>query len=393
MGFSNKKFLICFGTRPEAIKLAPIVKEFKERPRFDVRICVTSQHREMLEQVLELFEISPDYDLDVMTPGQSLESLNAKVLESMSFVLSREMPDCLVVQGDTTTTFAVALSAFYKKVSVAHVEAGLRTYHKFSPFPEELNRQMTSRLTDWHFAPTERARDSLLKENVSTDKIFVVGNTVIDALLAVVEKARALDPTFRKQFWMINFDKRLLLITGHRRENFGQGFVNVCNAIKIISQDNPDLEIVYPVHLNPHVQEPVKKMLSGLSNVHLIPPQDYLTFVWLLDGSYIVLTDSGGVQEEAPSLGKPVLVMRDTTERYEAIDSGVARLVGTSTDLVVHWVQCLLDDNVLYKQMSHTQNPYGDGTSASQIADVLERVVFFDSLNGQTIEIEENKLS
>jgi UDP-N-acetylglucosamine 2-epimerase (non-hydrolysing) len=382
----NKKVLICFGTRPEAIKLAPVVKEFKRRDAFDVRICVTSQHREMLDQVLEIFEISPDYDLDLMTPGQSLESLTAKVIESMSSVMEKETPDFLVVQGDTTTTFAAALAAFYKKVSVVHVEAGLRTYQKFSPFPEELNRQMTSRLTDWHFAPTERAREALLKENVPGDRVFMVGNTVIDALLSLVEKARTLDLKFKKQFEMIDFNKRLLLITGHRRENFGQGFKNVCHAIKMISQANPDLEIVYPVHLNPHVQEPVKKILSGLSNVHLILPQDYLTFVWLLEQSFIVLTDSGGVQEEAPSLGKPVLVTRDTTERGEAIDAGVARLVGTNTDQIVHYVQRLLDESFFYQQMSRPQNPYGDGKSAGRIADVLEKEVCLHSFNSSVAQ-------
>lgn len=369
----RKKILICFGTRPEAIKLAPVVKEFKKRDGFDVRICVTSQHREMLDQVLEIFEISPDYDLDLMMPGQSLESLTAKVIESMATVLEKEKPDYIVVQGDTTTTFAAALAAFYKRVSVVHVEAGLRTYQKFSPFPEELNRQMTTRLTDWHFAPTERAREALLKENVPSDQVFTVGNTVIDALFTIVKRARALDMKYRKQFVTIDFKKRLLLITGHRRENFGQGFENVCNAIKIISKANPDLEIVYPVHLNPHVQGPVKEILSGLSNVHLIPPQDYLIFLWLLDQSFIVLTDSGGVQEEAPSLGKPVLVTRDTTERGEAIDAGVAHLVGTSQDRIVHWVQRLLDEDALYQKMSRAQNPYGDGKSAERIADVLER--------------------
>lgn len=371
----NKKILICFGTRPEAIKLAPIVKEFQGRPGFIVRVCVTSQHREMLDQVLELFEIFPDYDLNVMTSGQSLESLTIKVLESMSSVLSKENPDCIVVQGDTTTTFAAALSAFYKKIPVAHVEAGLRTYQKFSPFPEEINRQMTSCLTDWHFAPTGRARDALLEENFPEDRIFVVGNTVIDALLKVVEKARLSDVTFRKRFEQVDFDKRLLLVTGHRRENFGQGFINICSAIRNLAKANQDLEIVYPVHLNPHVQKPVNDLLSDLPNVHLIPPQDYLTFVWLMDRSYIVLTDSGGVQEEAPSLGKPVLVTRDTTERTEALDAGVARLVGTETERIVYWVQRLLDDLNIYQTMSRPQNPYGDGKSSGQIAELLEGVL------------------
>jgi UDP-N-acetylglucosamine 2-epimerase (non-hydrolysing) len=376
MGFSHKKILFCFGTRPEAIKLAPIINEFQGRGEFDVKVCVTSQHREMLDQVLAIFEISPDYDLNLMTPGQTLEHITGKIVEAISTVLAEEKPDCIVVQGDTTTTFATALSAFYKKIPVAHVEAGLRTYQKFAPFPEEMNRQMTSCLTDWHFAPTEKARQALLQGNYPSDKVFVVGNTVIDALFMVVDKVRSLDDMFRERFKTIDFNKRMILITGHRRENFGQGFVDVCNAIRIIAAANPELEMVYPVHLNPNVQEPVNQILSGISNVHLIPPQDYLTFVWLLDQSYIVLTDSGGVQEEAPSLGKPVLVTRDTTERTEAIDAGVAHLVGTNTDLIVHWVQVLLEEDLIYQKMSQPQSPYGDGKSSGQIADVLKRVLW-----------------
>ncbi|GJL57097.1 MAG: UDP-N-acetyl glucosamine 2-epimerase [Nitrospirales bacterium] len=337
----------------------------------------------MLDQVLEIFEISPNHDLNLMTPGQTLEHLTGKVVERMSKVLLQEKPDCIVVQGDTTTTFAAALAAFYHKVGVVHVEAGLRTYQKFAPFPEEMNRQMTSRLTDWHFAPTVRAREALLKENFSAENIFVVGNTVIDALLMTVDKVRSLDDEFRQRFMFLDLHKRMLLITGHRRENFGQGFVNVCNAIRTIAKANPSLEIVYPVHLNPNVQKPVNAILSGLSNVHLIPPQDYLAFVWLLDRSHIVLTDSGGVQEEAPSLRKPVLVTRDTTERTEAVDAGVARLVGTDTDVIVHLVQRLLDDNLFYKEMSHGQNPYGDGTSSEKIAEILERSLSVHSSNSR----------
>lgn len=369
------KVLICFGTRPEAIKLAPLVMELQSRSVFDVRICVTSQHREMLDQVVEIFQLSPHHDLNLMTPGQTLEHLTGKVVEKMSMILAQEKPDCIVVQGDTTTTFAAALAAFYQKVGVAHVEAGLRTYQKFSPFPEEMNRQMTSRLTDWHFAPTEQAREALLQEDFSAENIFVVGNTVIDALLMTVEKVMGPDEVFHKQFPFLDVRKRLLLVTGHRRENFGQGFVNVCQAIRTIAKRNPELEIVYPVHLNPNVQEPVTAILSGLSNVYLIPPQDYLTFVWLLNRSHIVLTDSGGVQEEAPSLGKPVLVMRDTTERTEAVDAGVARLVGTNSDLIIECTQRLLDCTEAYEEMSHRQNPYGDGTSSARIADVLEKVL------------------
>jgi UDP-N-acetylglucosamine 2-epimerase (non-hydrolysing) len=370
---TKKKYLICFGTRPEGIKLAPIVKEFARRPQFDVKVCVTSQHRQMLDQVLDLFDITPDYDLNLMMSRQTLEKLTSAIVVSMGEVLANEAPDCVVVQGDTTTTFATSLAAYYQQISVAHVEAGLRTHQKFAPFPEEMNRKMTACLTDWHFAPTERARKALLREGFPADRIFTVGNTVIDALLTVVERVRAHDSVFRARLNRINHNKRILLVTGHRRENFGQGFLNICRAIRRVAEANPELEIVYPVHLNPNVQEPVNAVLSGLSNVHLIAPQDYLTFVWLLERCYVVLTDSGGVQEEAPSMGKPVLVMRETTERPEAIESGVARLVGTDTDLIVREVQHLLNDEDAYKAMSRAQNPYGDGTSSQQIAEVLEK--------------------
>lgn len=372
---NKKKILVCFGTRPEAIKLAPVIKEFSKRSGFIMKIVVTSQHRHMLDQVLRLFEIVPDYDLNVMTPQQTLESLTSKILVSLSEVLGAEKPDCIVVQGDTTTTFAASLAAFYQRIPVVHVEAGLRTYQKFAPFPEEVNRQMTSCLSDWHFPPTPRAAKALLKENISNEKVFVVGNTVIDALLKVVEQTRIQDGTFRKQFDMIDCGKPMILVTGHRRENFGQGFMNICYAIQRVAKANPEVEIVYPVHLNPNVQTPVKKVLTGLSNVHLIPPQDYLTFVWLLDHSYLVLTDSGGVQEEAPSLGKPVLVMRETTERPEALEAGVACLVGTDIERIVQKVQRLLDKKSSYQEMAHAENPYGDGKSSWRIAEVLERVL------------------
>jgi UDP-N-acetylglucosamine 2-epimerase len=373
MTIAKKKILICFGTRPEAIKLAPVIKEFARRPGFDIRVCVTSQHLQMLDQVLELFNIVPDHDLGLMTPNQTLEQLTGAVLSSMAEILALEEPALIVVQGDTTTTFAAALSAYYKRISVVHIEAGLRTYQKFAPFPEEMNRQMTSCLADWHFSPTERSREALLQEGSPASRIFVVGNTVIDALLTVIEKARASDAVFRRRLPMINHNRRLLLVTGHRRENFGEGFLNICHAIRRLASANADLEIVYPVHLNPNVQGPVRAILSGITNVHLISPQDYLTFVWLLDRCHMVLTDSGGVQEEAPSIGKPVLVMRETTERPEAIEAGVACLVGTDPDLIVRQVQRLLDNERAYKTMSCVQNPYGDGTSALQIADILER--------------------
>lgn len=381
---NKKKILVCFGTRPEAIKLAPVIKELLQRPTFDVSVCVTSQHRHMLEQVLEVFEIVPDYDLNVMTPAQTLESLTSSIIVSMGEVLSKERFDCVVVQGDTTTTFASALVAFYKHIPVAHVEAGLRTYQRYAPFPEEINRCMTTCLADWHFPPTQRAKEALLKENIQPHSVFTVGNTVIDALLAGVQKARQQDSIFRKRLPMIDFSKRILLVTGHRRENFGQGFQHICGAIKQLATLNPHLQIVYPVHLNPNVQEPVKTLLSNLSNVHLIPPQDYLAFIWLLDQSHIVLTDSGGVQEEAPTLGKPVLVMRETTERPEAVEAGVARLVGTDPDLIVKGVQALLDDVGAYQSMKRMKNPYGDGTSACQIAEILERELAHPS--GKPIE-------
>lgn len=367
-----KKALLCFGTRPEAIKLAPLVKELSRRSSFDTRVCVTAQHREMLDQVLELFEIVPDRDLNLMNPNQTLEKLTGAVVQSMAEVLREEKPDFVVVQGDTTTTFAASLAAFYQRIEVVHVEAGLRTHDKYAPFPEEMNRKMTSCLADWHFPPTRRAREALLAENFPEERVFVVGNTVIDALIEVVRKARQRDAEIRSQLPMLHGDRKLLLITGHRRENFGDGFQKICEAIRRLAQANPGIRIVYPVHLNPNVQKPVNSILTGLDNVYLIAPQDYLRFVWMLDKSTIVLTDSGGVQEEAPSLGKPVLVMREVTERPEAVEAGVAKLVGTDPELIVSSVQALLDDPAEYDKMSRAQNPYGDGTSSAQIADILE---------------------
>lgn len=372
----TKKILICFGTRPEAIKLAPLVHEFLTRSNFDVKVCITSQHRHMLDQVLNLFDIIPHIDLNLMTPGQTLEAITTAVIKAMAEVLEFEQPDCIIVQGDTTTTFAAAISAFYKRINVAHVEAGLRTYDRFSPFPEEMNRQMTSCLTRWHFPPTHRAQEALIKEGHHADSIFTVGNTVIDSLLSILEKLRAEDYNHQKKFDMIRKNSKILLVTGHRRENFGDGFRNICRSISKIANNNPDLDIVYPVHLNPNVQEPVFKYLSNIHNVHLIEPQDYLSFVWLLDRCHIVLTDSGGVQEEAPSIGKPVLVLRETTERPEAVEAGVAKLVGTKTEDIVYHVQQLLDDQKSYNKMSQSQNPYGDGTSSRQIVDILENKLF-----------------
>jgi UDP-N-acetylglucosamine 2-epimerase (non-hydrolysing) len=367
------KLLICFGTRPEAIKLAPLIKELDSRPIFQVITCITSQHRKMLDQVISLFNIPIHHDLDLMTQNQSLEQLTASIITKTSEVLDQEKPDSLIVQGDTTTTFSTSLAAFYHHIPVAHVEAGLRTYDKSAPFPEEINRRMTSCIADWHFTPTERARDALIKECYPSSRIFVVGNTVIDALLSIIHKARDQEKNLLQRMPMLQDNKRMLLVTGHRRENFGSAFQNICYSIKHIAQQNPDLAIIYPVHLNPNVQEPVYKILSGQPNIHLIEPQDYLSFAWLLDRSYLILTDSGGVQEEAPSLGKPVLVMRDMTERPEAIDAGVACLVGTNQEMIFHSVQKLLDDEKSYKAMSQIQNPYGDGTTSIQIADLLSK--------------------
>lgn len=365
------KLLFSFGTRPEAIKLAPLIRELISRDGFEIKVMITAQHREMLDQVLELFELTPDYDLDLMRPDQSLASLTARILDPVTEVLQKEKPDALIVQGDTTTSFVTSLAAFYQQISVIHIEAGLRTAEKYSPFPEEINRRLTGVLADVHFAPTKRAVDSLLREHVPEDRIFEVGNTVIDALLFMVEKARAKGEEFSSTFEMIREGSRLLLVTGHRRESFGEGFLNICTALRRIAETNPDLTIVYPVHLNPNVQKPVYEILSDLPNVHLIAPQDYLAFTWLLDRSYLVLTDSGGIQEEAPSLGKPVLVMRETTERPEGIDAGVAKLVGTDVNRIVERVQLLLEDRETYERMSRAQNPYGDGTTSKQIADIL----------------------
>ena len=371
----KKRLLICFGTRPEAIKIAPVIIELLSRSRFDVLVCVTAQQRQLLDQVLDLFQIKPDYDLDLMTPNQNLDSLTARCLIKVGKVLDKLKPACLIVQGDTTTTFASSLAAFYRKIRVAHVEAGLRTYNRYAPFPEEMNRCLTKHLADFHFSPTERACQALIAENVPKESVFMVGNTVIDALLQVIEKAHRADDVIRSKLRNINLSNRIILVTGHRRENFGDGFLNICAALKRVAIANPNVEIVYPVHLNPNVQEPVKSILLDLTNIKLIEPLDYLSFIWLLDQSYFVLTDSGGIQEEAPSLGKPVLVMRETTERPEAVDAGIAKLVGTDQYLIEKSVQELLDDSSVYAAMNRANNPYGDGTSSKRIADILERVL------------------
>ena len=368
-----KKILIVFGTRPEAIKMAPVVKELKNRKeKWTVEVCLSGQHRQMLDQVMDFFEIEADYDLNVMKPNQRLTELSANILLGMKGVLEKSAPDLVLVHGDTSTSTMAALAAYYFGAKVGHVEAGLRTFDKWAPFPEEMNRALTGRLTDFHFAPTATSRLNLLNENVSDSSIVVTGNTVIDALLFAVEKVK-LNQTDRAKAIakVVDFNKPVILVTGHRRENFGDGFLNICQALLEISQ-RADVEIVYPVHLNPNVQEPVNKILGNQPQIHLIEPLDYNTFVWLMDRSYLVITDSGGVQEEAPSLGKPVLVMRDKTERPEAVDAGTIVLVGTDANKIVSEALSLLQDKERYDRMSHLHNPYGDGSASWQLGDFLE---------------------
>lgn len=377
-----KKILIVFGTRPEAIKMSPIYLELKKHHLFfETEICVTGQHREMLDQVLSFFNIKPDYDLNIMKPNQSLAEISSNILLGMEKVFSDFKPDFVLVHGDTTTTLAVSLAAFYNKVKICHVEAGLRTFNLGSPWPEEMNRQVTDKIADIHFAPTENSRDNLLKDNIVSDRIYVTGNTVIDALLLAkskIEKDYYLNNKIQNNLnnlgYQIN-DNKIILVTGHRRENFGDGFINICQAIKKIADINPNVDIVYPVHLNQNVQTPVFDLLSGLRNVYLIKPLEYMNFIYLLDKSYIVLTDSGGLQEEAPALGKPVLVMRDETERPEAVLAGTAKLVGTSVDKIVTNINLLLNDKQAYRDMSKAHNPYGNGESSKKIVQV-----FFDKL-------------
>jgi len=367
------KVLIVFGTRPEAIKMAPVVCELKQS--LDVKVCVTAQHREMLDQVLDLFNIIPDCDLNIMRTGQDLFKLTSNVLLEMNSVLAEEMPDIVLVHGDTTTTMATSLAAYYHQIPIAHVEAGLRSFNIYSPFPEEVNRKMTSIVTSYHFTPTEQARQNLLLEHVDDERIIVTGNTVIDALLSVVCKARTVsfseDLLSRLPFLEYNRPSSIILVTGHRRENFGQGFEDICNALYDLANLYPQVQIIYPVHLNPNVQEPVNRILSKVSNINLIEPLDYLPFVKLMDISYLILTDSGGVQEEAPSLGKPVLVMRDTTERPEAVAAGTVKLVGANRDKIVDSVNNLFADENAYKQMARAHNPYGDGQASKRIRDFL----------------------
>lgn len=372
-----KKVMLVFGTRPEAIKMAPVVKELQKYPeKFSTIVCVTAQHRRMLDQVLDIFEIRPDCDLDIMKPGQDLFDITCNVLQGLRPLLERERPDIMLVHGDTTTTLAASLAAYYCRIKVGHVEAGLRTHNKFAPFPEEINRKVAGSLADLHFAPTDTSRQNLIREGVNEENIFVTGNTVIDALLSVVgliENSKGFQKRFEEQFSFLNPNKRLILVTGHRRENFGSGFDNICLALAEIADCNPEVEIIYPVHLNPNVQEPVRRILGDRKqkNVHLIEPVDYLPFVYLMNRSYLIITDSGGVQEEAPSLGKPVLVMREATERPEALAAGTAKLVGADRRTIVGETANLLNNNDEYLTMATSHNPYGGGKAASRIADVL----------------------
>lgn len=365
--------LVVFGTRPEGIKMAPVVAALRRETSLDVKTCVTGQHREMLDQVLRLFDIKPDVDLAIMKSGQDLTDITSTILLKLRDVLAQIKPAIILVHGDTSTTFAASLAAFYARIPVAHVEAGLRTHNKYSPFPEEINRKLTAGLTDIHFAPTENAKSNLIAEGILETSIHVTGNTVIDALMGTVkriEESKELDNSLHREFDFLETSKKTILVTGHRRENFGQGIKDICRALIEISQ-RKDVQIVYPVHPNPNIQKPVEELLSQYPNIHLIPPRDYLPFIHLLKRSYIILTDSGGIQEEAPSLGKPVLVMRDTTERPEAVLAGTVKLVGTSTDLIVKHATQLLDDPVLYESFSRKNNPYGDGQASKRIASVV----------------------
>ncbi|MEA3419421.1 MAG: UDP-N-acetylglucosamine 2-epimerase (non-hydrolyzing) [Campylobacterota bacterium] len=383
-----QKILIVFGTRPEAIKMAPLVKACQTEGSFETKVCVTAQHREMLDQVLEIFDITPDYDLNLMKAGQDLYDVTSGVLLGMKDILTDFQPDTVLVHGDTATTFAACLAAFYQKIDVGHVEAGLRTGDIFSPWPEEANRQLTTQITRYHFAPTHTSKDNLLKENVQDENIVITGNTVIDALFLALDKIKN-DPELENTITQnlrssglpsslftlhssLQNHRKMILVTGHRRENFGQGFINICESLKTLAQNNPEIDIVYPVHLNPNVQKPVKEILSDTPNIHLIEPLQYEPFIFMMEKSHFIITDSGGVQEEAPSLGKPVLVMRDTTERPEALEAGTVKLVGTDPKKIIQEAQKLLDDAKAYEKMSRASNPYGDGHACEKIVGFLK---------------------
>lgn len=370
------KVLTVFGTRPEAIKMAPLVHALSSDKRFDAKVCVTAQHREMLDQVLDLFEIKPDYDLNLMKAGQTLPEVTSRILLELTPILKEFEPDVVLVHGDTATTFAASLASYYEQVSVGHVEAGLRTGNIYSPWPEEANRKLTGALTKYHFAPTETSKANLLAESVPVESISVTGNTVIDALLMVKNKLETNDKLAAKldsEFPFLEPDKKLVLVTGHRRESFGGGFERICEALVDVAKTHSDVQIVYPVHLNPNVQEPVNRLLAGVENIKLIQPQQYLPFVYLMNQAHIILTDSGGIQEEAPSLGKPVLVMRDTTERPEAVSAGTVKLVGTDKSRITQTLDELLSDQEAYNAMSFAHNPYGDGSACVRILDTLAR--------------------
>lgn len=375
LNLMKRKNLIIFGTRPEAIKMAPLVKAFLKNKSFETKVCVTAQHREMLDQVLDFFEIKPDYDLNLMKPGQNLYSLTADIITGLQPILEEFQPDYVYVHGDTTTTMGASIASFYSGAKVCHVEAGLRTFNKQSPFPEEINRTITGRVADYHFAPTQTSYDNLFNEGISKENIVITGNTVIDALHESVLKVGTMNDKEIEQLKSeIDFNKRILLVTGHRRENHGQGFINICAALKEISESTKNVQIIYPVHLNPKVQKPVYEILGKLDNVKLIAPLAYPAFVWLMNKCELVITDSGGVQEEAPSLGKPVLVMRDTTERPEAVDAGTVILVGTDQERIVHETLDLLNNPERYLKMSKLHNPYGDGNASKRIVEFIQNI-------------------
>ena len=375
-----KKILIVFGTRPEAIKMAPLVKAFKNKNNFDTRVCVTAQHRQMLDQVLDIFEIVPEYDLNIMKAGQDLYDITANVLVGIRDVLTDFAPDVVFVHGDTSTTFSTSLAAYYAKVKVGHIESGLRTYDIYSPWPEEGNRQLTGVLANYHFAPTAQSQQNLLKEGKDKNNIFVTGNTVIDALMYVlhrIDNQPELKQKIRTKIsaqYALDAKRKVILVTGHRRENFGQGFINICEGLKLIALNNPEIDIVYPVHLNPNVQRPVNAILSNIENVYLIDPLQYEEFIYLMSQAYFIITDSGGIQEEAPSLGKPVLVMRDTTERPEAIAAGTVKLVGRDKETLVKEAEKLIHDKSEYEIMSRAHNPYGDGKACERIVHLIQEL-------------------
>ncbi|MCB0468898.1 MAG: UDP-N-acetylglucosamine 2-epimerase (non-hydrolyzing) [Aequorivita sp.] len=373
----SKTNLIVFGTRPEAIKMAPLVQKFLKNKNFETKVCVTAQHREMLDQVLDFFGIIPDFDLDLMRPNQNLYTLTATIIENMKPVLDEVKPDYVYVHGDTTTSMAVGIAAFYSGAKICHVEAGLRTFDRQYPFPEEFNRQLTGKIADYHFSPTALSKKNLLVENIKEENILVTGNTVIDALLYGIEKVNAenfKDEEIESLKTLLDFQKRIILVTGHRRENHGDGLINICAALKILAEKNPDVQIIYPVHLNPNVVGPVNELLSGIENIHLVSPLAYPAFIWLMEKSYLIITDSGGIQEEAPSLGKPVLVTRTTTERPEAVDEGTVLLVGTDRTRIVAETEKLLNNTEYYNAMSLLHNPYGDGRTSERIVNFIEQL-------------------